>query len=238
MYKDDSSVILLKNDYNAGFAKGNNLGYTYLKKKFNCDFIVVMNNDMEIVQKDFITNIYNIYDETKFFVLGPDIYSVRDLRHQNPENISNYSNQQLLKFKRILKFKKMFSFGFFLSYLIKRKKRNKVDIAKKDSDYLIKKNGCVLHGSCYIFSFDFITLEDECFYNKTFMYFESYILNYLCTKKNYSILYDPRIQVLHYEDATTDKVYNKSYKKAKFVNKCLLESCKIFIKLRKEYGDL
>ena len=233
LYRDDVEVTILKNRNNDGFARGNNLGYNYIKNHFNCDFIVVMNNDMEIKQNDFIKKIYEIYSNNNFDILGPDIFSVRDNRHQNPENIKNYSYNNLLKIRKKLILKNRLSFLFYLKMIKNKIIKSKMKI-KNDSEYKEEKSNVVLHGSCYIFSKRFIDNEINCFYDKTFMYFESYILHYLAQQKKYNILYSPKLQVYHFEDATTDKIYNTSYKKAKFGNKCLLDSCNKFIDLMKE----
>ena len=84
-YADDPRVHLLRNDTNAGYAAGINLGYRYARDHFACDFIVCMNNDMEIVQRDFIDRIRTAREETGFYVLGPDIWSTSARKHQNPE---------------------------------------------------------------------------------------------------------------------------------------------------------
>lgn len=233
LYKEDNEITIIKNNINDGFARGNNLGYKYLRIHYNCDFIVVMNNDMEIKQFDFIKKIYEIYHCNRFDILGPDIYSVRDDRHQNPENVRNYSYKELLIVRRKLILKKILSFLFYLKALKNKFLKPKIK-KKNDSNYKEEKYNVVLHGSCYIFSKQFIQNEINCFYDKTFMYFESYILHYLAQKKNYKILYSPILQVYHFEDATTDKIYNTSYKKAIFGNKCLLDSCNKFIELMKE----
>ena len=73
MYKNDNDIEVIINDQNLGFANGNNIGYQKALI-YNPDFIVVMNNDIEITQEDFIERVNNTYNEEKFAVLGPDIY--------------------------------------------------------------------------------------------------------------------------------------------------------------------
>ena len=45
---------ILKLDQNYGFAKANNKGIEYAKKKYNSKFYIVMNNDVYISDKDFL----------------------------------------------------------------------------------------------------------------------------------------------------------------------------------------
>ena len=85
-YLNNKDVYVIKNNTNGGFADGNNFGYKYAKSVIkDISFMVVMNNDMEINQKNFINLIQKAYDEDKFYVLGPDIYSTFAKIHQNPE---------------------------------------------------------------------------------------------------------------------------------------------------------
>ena len=83
-YKDTSDVVVIESKENLGFAKGNNLGYKYAVEYFNPEFIVVMNNDMEIKQQDFIEEIDKSFSEYNYYIMGPDIYSTKKKYHQNP----------------------------------------------------------------------------------------------------------------------------------------------------------
>ena len=104
------------------------------------------------------------------------------------------------------------------------------DVQVKNEHYTPNmQKGVVLHGSCYIFSRGFIYKHNECFYNETFMYYESYILHYLAQRENLCLVYEPEIKVLHHEDVSTNLSYKSKYSKSIFVNKCLLDSCESFI---------
>ena len=90
----------------------------------------------------------------------------------------------------------------------------------------------MLHGSCYIFSRDFMDKHHEaCFYDKTFMYMEAEILYYQACRDNETMVYYPEIHVDHHEDIATDTEYKKQYKKSIFSIKCLLQSTGAFIDL-------
>lgn len=233
-YQIDKDILILKNNKNEGFAIGNNLGYSYLKQNYNCEFIIVMNNDMEIKDVNFIKKINKAYLDDNFYIMGPDIFSTKAKKHQNPEKIINYSQNELKKILLKLKIKKYFSFLYKIKKKFFHKEKNEHTSFKNKYDYKEKKYNVVLHGSCYIFSHLFIQKEDICFYPKTFMYFESYILHYLSIKKGYKMVYNPIVQVLHHEDATTDLLYSKSFEKFKFLNNCLIDSCVTYLKLIKK----
>ena len=54
IYADAPDVRVMETGSNLGFARGNNFGYKAAVSDYDPDFVVVMNNDMEIRQKDFI----------------------------------------------------------------------------------------------------------------------------------------------------------------------------------------
>lgn len=233
LFKNDTEVTVILSKKNLGFANGNNLGYKKARE-FKPDFIVVMNNDVFLTQNDFSERLYQAYNDYHFDVLGPDIYSTKTSLHQNPQRQKNYTLEELKKDQRKLSFNNRFKFLIRLKYLLVRKS---TEIFEQAPDYDIFQENVPLHGAIYIFSSSFIETHDNCFYPKTFMYYESYILHYLGMKENLKFIYDPSIKVIHHEDVSTNQTYNKLYKKVLFVNKYLLDSCNIFIDLMENNGE-
>lgn len=224
-YKNMPEVKVIITQYNLGFACGNNIGYQFAKK-YNPDFIVVMNNDMEIVDPHFIEGIGRCYDEYHFNIMAPDVYSTKNDRHQNPDKKAEYTLHELEQIRRALKFKLRFRFLIRLKSLIKQKEN------RQDKTFISEvRINVPLHGSFYVFDKIFISSHNECFYNKTFMYMESQILYHQAMRDRMLIVYDPRIQVLHHEDVATDNTYSNHYRKAVFTNQCLLKSCEAYIEL-------
>ena len=84
-YETVPDVDVIGTDSNLGFARGNNFGYQYAVSSYDPDFAVVMNNDMEITQRDFIAQMVKSCREYGFAVMGPDIYSTKKKYHQNPQ---------------------------------------------------------------------------------------------------------------------------------------------------------
>lgn len=229
-FDSDENVRIILSKKNSGFAKGNNLGYN-VAKKMNPDYIVVLNSDVELLQGDFEKLLDEAYGKYHFDILGPDIYSTRFNYHQNPQRERNYSIEELKKSEIILYLKNTFRFLLKIKYFfIRVKKVCRIGTG----NYKDIQIGKVLHGSCYVFSSKYIRNHDECFYPKTFMYYESYILHYLGTREKLKFLYYPPIKVNHHEDASTDEIYDDQYNKSVFVNRCLLESCREFIKIMKD----
>ncbi len=232
-YQQDEEITVLVSKENVGFARGNNLGYVEAKK-YSPEYIVVMNNDVFITQTDFTERLEKSHELYQFDVLGPDIFSTKTNIHQNPQRENNYSLQDLKSTQRKLKFKNKFKFLIRLKYLLRnRPDENVSQVAGFDSVQINKP----LHGAIYIFAKSFIDTHDECFYSKTFMYYESYILHYLGMRDNLKFVYDPSIKVIHHEDVSTNQTYKGLYRKVIFVNKCLLESCNAFIELMESTED-
>lgn len=240
-YQNIKSIDVIKTNSNLGFANGNNFGYQYAISKYNPEFIVVMNNDMEILQNNFIDLIYENYKNYNFCIMGPDIYSTKKEYHQNPQ-VRKLMNYKQLKNSYIkLKIKNIFNFIIPIKWKIKEimhKNYDNYDNYKNRkfiNDVVINP---MLHGSCYIFSKSFINKHpNSCFYQKTFMYLEAEILYYLALKNKEKMIYCPNLKVFHHEDVSTDYTFKKQYKKSIFSIKCLLSSTKAFIKLMEEYGD-
>lgn len=236
-YKNVESVKVIYTKKNLGFACGNNYGYEYALKEYNPKYIVVMNNDMEILQNNFIELIDQSYKENKFDIMGPDVYSTKACIHQNPEKNLNYDIKKLTKIKKQIEIKLKFRFLFRLKYLIEKNKNNiYTSKNKNDREIELKKVmiNVPLHGSFYVFSEGFMKTHKECFYNKTFMYMESQILFYQAMRDGMKMIYDPRMQVLHHEDVSTNSEYKGRYDKAIFTNECLLKSCNAYIELLEE----
>lgn len=229
-YKNFSYINIILLVENLGFARGNNIGFK-MAKKDDPDFIVVMNNDVIIKQNDFTDRVYSAFEDTQFDILGPDIFSTKKNNHQNPQRECNYTLYELESAKKRLQFKNLHKWMLRIKYLLPVIE----DTSSKSKHYTSeRKEDVVLHGACYIFSKLFTNNHEECFFNGTFMYYESYILHYLAQKERLRMIYEPSIKVIHHEDVATNLSYSNRYSKSIFVNKCLLDSCKVFIGLMKD----
>lgn len=252
LYKNNNQITVILNETNLGFAQGNNIGYTFLKKNFNCDFISVINNDVIIDDSQFLNKIFEIYNSKHFAVLGPNINNPKTKTHQNPaywynsdylygrtyENVLNKHNQLIQENKHLHyhlfyeKYRKIRKQLFhWLRIFFPSRKIYKEDVAVSiDKDY----ENVVLHGSCYIFSKDFIDNRTYAFNPNTFLYFEEDILHLECIKSNLLLLYSPKISVNHLEDVSTNSVFKTKYKKEKMIRENQIKSTQIFLDIYKD----
>lgn len=232
----DVDVVLLA--HNIGFARGNNVGYAYARQTYDCAYIVVMNNDMELPeQTDLRGELDRAYAEYAFHILGPDIYATAAGYHQNPQRRTMPTRRELEQRIRTMRTK------YALRPLI-RLKWSVASILQRESaehhtDVYVDEpqTGVLLHGSFYVFSREFIEREPACFFDGTFMYMEAEILHWQSERKGYVELYWPGIKVLHHEDASTDMAYAKRYDKAVFSLRCLIQSCEAFLALMDEGAE-
>lgn len=92
----------------------------------------------------------------------------------------------------------------------------------------------VLFGACYIFSRDFIRKRPYCFYPDTFMYFEEQILGYECQRDHLKTLYDPGLQVLHFEDVSTRQSLKTGYQRFLFKSREMEKSCNLLLSIMRK----
>lgn len=227
-YAAEQNVTVLLNPENSGFARGNNLGIRWVRDSLPADFVVVLNNDVEILQKDFAVRIGEIYEEHAFDVLGPDIVSVFSGIHQSPKSLHGCTLDSVRRKRANVKRSShpillLLSSGEknspFIWRLVQRRQR-----AKQNIDSSVPAEGVVLHGSCVIFSDRYLKTHPEPFYPKTYMYYEMEILEWMCRREGSVIRYDSSISVLHYQYVASKQEFKSIVRRSKFVIDCLIES--------------
>lgn len=239
-YAGKEQITVLLNQENAGFARGNNLGLRWVCDHLEPEFVVVLNNDVEIMQKDFAARIGGIFREHPFDVLGPDILSVFSGIHQSPKSLCGCTLESVRR-----KYAKVKKSSNPILLLLSSGEKNSPAIwkrvqrrqrAKQRIDSSVSAEGVVLHGSCVIFSHRYLAAHPEPFYPKTYMYYEMEILEWLCRQQGNVIRYDPSISVLHYQYVASKQEYKSIVKRSKFVIECLLDSLKAAEELILEAG--
>ncbi|MDF1573011.1 MAG: glycosyltransferase [Bacteroidales bacterium] len=240
-YREKSNFTFIQNTANIGFAKGNNVGYAYAKHTLKSDFIAIINNDTFIEQAEFLSNIVDCYNKKSFHILGPDIISVKDKRHQNPR-IETLSDPPVIR-----KFIRTYTLMYILSIFnldlkaesLKKKiiPGSKLPSSNRDENrfnFKEEMENVKLHGSAVVYSPDFIKNYEYGFYPDTFIYCEESILNFIVKRDNLKTIYYPQSWIYHTEDSATDAVYRKPHKKRKFYYKNFIRSSRVLLKLMKE----
>jgi len=199
---------------NLGFAKANNTGCDYAKEKWQPDFLIVINNDTVINQKDFLKKISQIYKETNFDVLGPKILCPEGSGSVNPytplktiEEVEKEMRYQQ-KLYKIYKHQALFlllKLGIRCKRIFKKPK-----ILKNETT---RKTKVALHGCVLIFSKKYYQQFHNVFYNNTFLYHEESFLYLRIKNKNLISIYDPEIEIVHKEGASLDTSFNGNERK-------------------------
>ncbi|WP_195985501.1 glycosyltransferase [Clostridium sp. D33t1_170424_F3] len=229
----DQKVHIILNRENSGFAEGNNIGYRYAKQKLGANFIVCINNDTIIDDESFIEKIYTIYQNSKFDVLGPDVFNPISQVHQSPIR-GHCMTEADLKFilRNLRKVQVVIYAKQFLSMLHLRSYTNQKDNLNTQKQ-LSPSSDVVIHGACVIYGPGYIQNENNAFVNGTFMYFEEDLLKLQCVLHDYKMLFDPQIGILHLEGKSTASSVKSNFRKDLFVlkqSKKSLKVCKLMLK--------
>ena len=198
-YENDARIHFMKNETNLGYAAGNNVGFRFAKKELGADWIVLLNNDVIIEQEDFQQVLFKEYEEEKFYIAGPDIQTP-DGGSQNP-----FLNECPTK-KTI--YKKLFH-DYVVLFLMKIRVQQRLkkilhydgSIFQPNEVPTIRNFQGVLHGSCIIFSPDYVK-EFNGLYNGTFLYCEEEILCYILKRLEYKYCYLKPLRVIHYHSVS------------------------------------
>lgn len=238
-YSEYENIHFILNEQNEGFARGNNAGYRYARETLNPDFIVMLNNDCQMIQQDFLEKMLEIYRQTSFHILGPDILTPTG-EHRNPHRMKTFSRKDVERIIRnrtvilfYLKAKRLLHMEKIVMFIENWDQRRSVsERAEVIHDCPLK--DVVLQGSCLIFSKDYLLKEEEAFCPETFMWLEEEILSYTCMRKGYSIRYNPQIRILHLEEAST-KSDKDPYEKYLFFTEQLRRSAIVFRRIMMQY---
>lgn len=235
-FKKDSSVDIVISKENLGFARGNNLGCKRAIDCYSPDFLIVINNDTVINQRDFLEKIKERYNKGKFHVLGPCIYD-KNKNNQNPmkdliieiERIDeelNKSRKKLVELNRIRNNSFLMLKSNISKFIYSKVSRKKLDVIDKSIKKEIKNIG--LHGAALIFSKDYYKIYREIFFEGTFLYLEEDILFYRILKDNLVSVYYPEVEIFHKEDRATQASINKSIDQYIFKEKNIINSLEAY----------
>ena len=222
-YVDDNFTDVIKLKENEGFARGNNAGITYMKKKYDPDFICVLNNDTLILSDHFELLIENEYKKSGFAVLGPQVITPDGTNFTSPVEyvVDSVKKADNLILKRRIK---LIMNRLHLHFLL----HNANEFVSRNEKYnhYKKYENVKLHGCCWIFSRKFFEKLNG-LNPSTFLYFEEDILFNELRKNNLLAVYQPDIVIKHLEDSSTRAIVRNTREKNIFVYKNELESLKI-----------
>ncbi len=236
-YKENPEIEILQIKENGGFSYANNQGYLYAKEQQKASFILVLNNDIEFVQQDFLEKLDNLYQQELCHIIGPDVIRQSTGEHQNPLD-ERLRTREEAEFTIKMNRKALAHYGMFFPVLYwKNKIEEKKKIRKNHANaayYGKVHRDIVPFGACLIFTPLFVEKENKAFEPETSFYYEEYILACRCKKKNYHTFYTPELRVLHESGVATRKSMENERKRMKFVMEKVADSCEKYLQYLNE----
>ena len=229
---------ILKLDKNYGFAKANNKGIAYAKKKYKSKYYIVMNNDVYIDDANFLNIIEKDYKKYSFDMMGPYISSPSK-ESVNPfpviKDIESL-NKEISRCQKLIKIYSNPIMYFLLQVVLKIKHAIRKPNISTNGDKILLKSP--LHGCCIIFSYNYLKKYKYPFYDETFLFHEEEFLYQRVINDKLISLYDPELKVFHKEGSSINKSNKKERLSKLFREKTRLKSLYLLIDVmqgRKKY---
>ena len=229
---------ILKLDKNYGFAKANNKGIAYAKKKYKSKYYIVMNNDVYIDDANFLNIIEKDYKKYSFDMMGPYISSPSK-ESVNPfpviKDIESL-NKEISRCQKLIKIYSNPIMYFLLQVVLKIKHAIRKPNISTNGDKILLKSP--LHGCCIIFSDNYLKKYKYPFYDETFLFHEEEFLYQRVINDKLVSLYDPELKVFHKEGSSINKSNKKERLSKLFREKTRLKSLYLLIDVmqgRKKY---
>lgn len=235
-YLDDTDISVILNQENLGFSRGNNVGFHYAKQRWNPRYIVMLNNDVYLLDKQLLKKLQKEYDRSHFSVLGPLVMNGEGRCDINPIRLSPMTKKQveheIKTFKR-KKFLYVFHLMKFRNLVVNIINNMFGETKKRQKEYWKRVEDVQLHGCFMVFSTEYISRFNG-LDSRTFLFREEAILYKHMMDNKLTTVYEPEIIVLHKEDVATDAITRTDRKKAMFEVENHLKSLAILLSLYKE----
>lgn len=241
-YSNNPLITVLLSKQNLGFARGNNLGYSYAREKMNANCIVVMNSDIYITDKEFNYKIQTIIDKyDSIAIMAPDVINRQGI-HCNPMIVPPIDSKEIRKIYRK-------NFVRYVAYSIPqlnkvlwlRNQNQSAPMKRNRENWDKDQKNIVPDGSCIIYTSNWIEKEEFAFVPITFMYAEEHILYEYLKVHGYESMYVPDLKVCHMEGATTGSLASinivQGIKNKKRNLKWHMDSCKTYLAYKNKLNE-
>lgn len=227
-------VHFLHNERNLGFARGMNTGYRYAREKLGASIIALMNNDLVVEQRDFIEQLKTVV-ERGYDVIGPDIVTVKTRTHTNPQVPEPNYRKSYLKYALI---RAAYAVMPGIYERIRGASATAGDARWNASAELSRHEheDAQLHGACLIFANRFVQEESEALDGRTFLYHEEDLLFQYCMRRQYRILYTPKLKVMHAGGVSTGTAAGNARAKKRAILKHHMHSLRYVLETERKYG--
>lgn len=243
--KNHNHVEVYLNEENLGFGGGNNKGIEIIRKEYDPDYLVLSNNDIVLLDKEFCKKLDEEYKMCNFALLGPMIMTADGRCDSNPIFDTEYTREaaeyDLKVIKRQLLMHEIHLYKAYkrlraYAYRIFKSLRKKKPTPRKDRSegiFLKRRENIVCHGCFMVFSKTFFTKFDGLDL-RSFMYAEEDILFKHLMNEGMTTVYAPEILVYHKEGRSVGKSYGKNREKEIFLLKRYIEANEGYLSLLDE----
>ncbi len=212
-YAADERITVILNTENGGFSKGNNIGFAYVKKHFNPDFIVMLNNDTLLLQPDFAALVVEEYKRSHFAVMGPLVETPGGDFGSNPvasgeKSAAHYAFHSFKVTSNLI----MSWLGIESLYQRLKRKSGFKSVCTREIAMLQPIDDAMLHGCFWIFGRPYIDRFDG-LNAMTFLYGEEPLLYHRLKINGLKSVYQPKIHIYHKEDRSTSTLSQSSRKR-------------------------
>jgi GT2 family glycosyltransferase len=224
-YDGASGIHVVLRADNEGFARGNNAGYAFAKKRLGADFIVVINNDVRITDEHFLRQAHAEYRRRAYSILCPDMVLVESGFHQNPYRFTIKTEQEVLQSIDSIETRiQEAAVGGF-------PEEDWRPFGRTWRPELRLEGSIVPHGAAYVFSPIFVSDFEKPFDERTFLYGEEDILALRAYARGHRILYSPKVGLEHLAQASRDKS-NQHYAEFRYQN--AIASARVYLDVLEE----
>ena len=234
-YGNNENIHFLHNDRNLGYAAGNNVGFRYGKDVLKAEWIVLLNNDVTIDQENFREVVLNEYKNNPFYVAGPNIVTPEG-NNQNPFRME-CMNKKVIRKNLLHDYVVLGLMKIRVQQLLKKLLHYDGSTFKPNDTETIHDFHGVVHGSCIIFSPDYVK-EFDGLYNDTFLYCEEEIMCYILNKLGYTYSYLKNVTVIHRHSASMKREVKDEDKRKMIEISRRIVSYKKFLKIAKCKEDV
>lgn len=229
-YSNRDRVSVILNESNSGYSSGNNVGIKYAIDRLNCNFIVIMNNDTQIIQEDFTAVIENEYNKSKFAAMGPQVFDLQGYNDSNPLQGNPPLTVGAAKDCCAMWRKQYIKSVLKLDDFHPRSHNGDNEIVKEE--HIPETNrleDVILHGCCVVLSPVYLEKFNG-IPEISFMYSEEPALLYRLRKNHMLSVYNPKLKIFH-EEAISTKHLKRNMKTR---NKMMYDAAKGLLKFYKE----
>jgi GT2 family glycosyltransferase len=212
-YENADNIVVLLNDDNLGFAKGNNVGFVYAKYELKANFIILLNSDTELLDENFVLIVEKEYDRSRFALLGPMVrisYAPYVLEKGRNTLITTFECIKSVIILLWYCFLNFFGLDEWFRFLFRNNNKRTLSSSVYERTEDIQIHGCFM-----IFSPQYIEVFDG-LNPRTFLYREEELLFVRLKQNGLKSVYLPSLQIFHKSQGATNSLFQCARKKRRF----------------------